>query len=150
MHPFRPTARQASGDRSHPPVPSTQVPALACAELRGILPLMASPNNIAQLPRIKPGRRGAVSQILKMQDVLAKDALDPETTPSARAQVARAWEVLEERKRILRMKPKPKDIDVTPKASLSKCPLSGNRLAQASFTKAPDAGRARGRRVATG
>ncbi|MGO8928292.1 MAG: hypothetical protein ACLQU3_15600 [Limisphaerales bacterium] len=51
-----------------------------------------------------------------MQDVLAKDALDPETTPSARAQVARAWEVLEERKRILRMKPKPKDIDVTPKA----------------------------------
>jgi len=64
---------------------------------------------------MKPGRRGAVSQILKMQDVLAKDALDPETTPSARAQVARAWEVLEERKRILRMKPKPKDIDVTPK-----------------------------------
>jgi hypothetical protein len=64
---------------------------------------------------MKPGRRGALSQILQMQGVLAKDALDPKTTPSARAQVARAWEVLEERKRILRMKPKPKDIDVTPK-----------------------------------
>ena len=49
-----------------------------------------------------------------MQDVLAKDALDPGITPSARAQVARAWCELEERKRILRMKPKPKDVDVAP------------------------------------
>lgn len=96
----------------HPPVRPTVVAALACFELQGILPLMASPNNIAQLPRMKPGRRGALSQIIEMQGVLAKDALDPDTTPSARAQVARAWEVLEERKRILRMKPKPKDVDV--------------------------------------
>lgn len=42
---------------------------------------------------------------------------NPETTPSALAQLARAWSELEERKRILRMKPKPKDIDVSPEAN---------------------------------
>jgi hypothetical protein len=41
------------------------------------------------------------------------DARRETTTPAARAQLARAWDVLEERKRILRMKPKPKDVDVT-------------------------------------
>jgi hypothetical protein len=51
---------------------------------------MASPNNIAELPRIKPGRRGALSQLIDMQRILAKDALDPKTKPSARAQVVRA------------------------------------------------------------
>jgi hypothetical protein len=48
-----------------------------------------------------------------MQRVLKADVLNPETAPSARAQVARAWDVLEERKRLIRMKPKPKDIDTT-------------------------------------
>ena len=48
--------------------------------------------------------------------MLLKDALDPKTTPAARAQVARAVEVLEERKRILRMRPAPKPIDVSPRA----------------------------------
>jgi hypothetical protein len=73
---------------------------------------MSSPNNIAQLPRMKPGRRGVVLQALDMQRVLVADAHNPKTTPSARAQVARTWEVLEERKQILRMKPKPKDVEV--------------------------------------
>jgi hypothetical protein len=68
---------------------------------------MSSPNNIAQLPRMKPGRRGALSQILELQRLLVVDAVNPETTASARAQVARAWEVLEERKRILRGRPLP-------------------------------------------
>lgn len=68
---------------------------------------MASPNNIAELPRMKPGRRGAVLQLLDMQRFLVADALNPDTTPAARAQVARAWEVLEERKRILRGRPLP-------------------------------------------
>jgi hypothetical protein len=77
---------------------------------------MASPNGIAQLLRMKPGRRGAITQVLDIQGMLYKDAMNPETSAGYRAQVARAWEVLEERKRILRMKPKPKDIDVDPAA----------------------------------
>jgi hypothetical protein len=48
--------------------------------------------------------------------MLLADALKPETPPRERAQVACAWERLEERKRILRMKPKPKDMDVDPVA----------------------------------
>jgi hypothetical protein len=71
---------------------------------------MASPNNIAELPRIKPGRRGALSQIIEMQRLLFSDARDPKTTPSARAQVVRAWDSLEERKRIIRGHFKPGDV----------------------------------------
>jgi hypothetical protein len=73
----------------------------------GKLPPMASPNNIAELPRIKPGRRGSLHQILAMQHALVGDALAEDTTASARAQVARAWCELEERKRILRGRPLP-------------------------------------------
>ena len=46
-----------------------------------------------------------------MQRMLLADALKPETPARERAQVARAWCELEERKRILKMKPKPKDVD---------------------------------------
>lgn len=72
---------------------------------------MASPNNIAQLPRIKPGRRGALAQIIELQRVLFEDARNPETTAASRAQVARAWDVLEERKRILRGRGLPKPVE---------------------------------------
>ena len=47
-----------------------------------------------------------------MQRVLFTDAVNPKVTATARAQVVRAWDVMEERKRILRMKPKPKDVEV--------------------------------------
>ena len=39
-----------------------------------------------------------------------------ELTPKDLAALTSAWEKLEERKRILRMKPMPKAVDVTPKA----------------------------------
>jgi hypothetical protein len=45
--------------------------------------------------------------------MLLNDALAPKTPPNMRAQVACAWEKLEERKRILKMKPKPRDLDTT-------------------------------------
>ena len=50
---------------------------------------------------------------LDLQKVLMADALNPETSAAVRAQVARAWDVLEERKRILKMRPKPRDLDTT-------------------------------------
>lgn len=68
---------------------------------------------IATLPRIKRSRRGTLRQIAELQDALYKDATDIGTSAASRAQVARAWDVLEERKRIFKMKPKPKDIDTT-------------------------------------
>ena len=59
-----------------------------------------------------------------MQQVLLTDALNTKTTAAARAQVARAWDVLEERKRVLRMKPKPKDVDVSPRKTPGRRPAS--------------------------
>jgi hypothetical protein len=49
----------------------------------------------------------------EIQDTLKMDIDAPKTAPAARAQLARAWDALEERKRVLRMKPAPKPIDTT-------------------------------------
>jgi hypothetical protein len=68
---------------------------------------MESLTALAKLPRLKPGRRGTLHQILEMQRVLVADALSPDTPPNVRAQVSRAWCELEERKRIIRGKPLP-------------------------------------------
>lgn len=74
-----------------------------------------------------------------MQRMLLADALKPETTAPARAQVARAWCELEERKRILRMKPKPKDADVS-KDKPKKRPWEREpSFIEPGFSETPDA-----------
>jgi len=40
-------------------------------------------------------------------------ALNPETPATAASQAARAWDVLEDRKRVFKMQPKPRDLDTT-------------------------------------
>lgn len=62
--------------------------------------------------RFKPankagGRKSAITDILKMQDVLKARCLDMKTGPKEQSSCALAWERLEERKRILRGKPLP-------------------------------------------
>jgi hypothetical protein len=76
---------------------------------------MASPNNIAKLPRIKPGRRGTMAQLLEMQCVVFEEARNKETKPHLRAGLVRAWKELEELKRKIRGKPDPKPVDVSVK-----------------------------------
>jgi len=49
----------------------------------------------------------AYRQAHEMQQVLYKLALDPSTPGPSKALCARAWDVLEERKRIIRGKPLP-------------------------------------------
>lgn len=46
-----------------------------------------------------------------------QDARDKDTTPSARAQLARAWQVLEEQKRDMRKIPKVKPVDAVARKS---------------------------------
>ena len=70
--------------------------------------------------RIRPGRRNALKQLLDIQRRLYETSQDRKVTASALAQVARAWSELEERKRILRMKPAPKPVDVSMQAGKSK------------------------------
>jgi hypothetical protein len=53
---------------------------------------------------------------LETERLLMADLRKPDTTPAARAQLARALDCILERKRILRMKPAPKPIDVSVKA----------------------------------
>lgn len=59
---------------------------------------------------------------VELQQLIMAAARSEETTASALAQLARAWSELEGRKRIIKMKPDPKPIDVSapirrPKAS---------------------------------
>jgi hypothetical protein len=54
-----------------------------------------------------PKRKQAYLDALELQRELRKAVLDPTSKASDKASCARAWEVLEERKRILRGKPLP-------------------------------------------
>ena len=102
-----------------------------CASFRYMHALPLLPPNAG--PKSRPNCSTAFSQAVAMQQVLLADALKPETPPRERAQVACAWERLEERKRILRMKPKPKDVEVA--APASKC---GRMLMHIAASEEPD------------
>jgi len=49
----------------------------------------------------------AYRQLFELQDILFKQTLDPNTEAKDKAACARAWETLENRKRILRGRPLP-------------------------------------------
>jgi hypothetical protein len=57
--------------------------------------------------QMRPGRHRALAQALRMQEVLYLTVLSDEASGQEKAQAARAWEALEERKRILRGRPLP-------------------------------------------
>ena len=48
---------------------------------------------------------------LKLQYTLFDECLKPETKPSDKAQLARAWDILEDRKRVILGKGLPKSVD---------------------------------------
>lgn len=81
----------------------------ACATARK--PPPPTPEQLAKANAAKGP--SALTQIVELQAKLRAACLDPNTSPAALAQCARAWEVLEERRRIIRMKPKPRDLDVS-------------------------------------
>ena len=68
--------------------------------------------NAPLVGRISGGRKFYL-QLLAMQDALYTDALRPGTDPADRASCARAWETLEERKRIMRGRPLPSSLKPT-------------------------------------
>jgi len=53
-----------------------------------------------------------MTQLLAVQDMLVKDCLNKDTTPTARSLCARGFEALERLKRDMRMQPKPKPVEV--------------------------------------
>jgi len=78
---------------------------------------MSSPAPIPA-PKGKPKRSNAYMQALAIQDRLLADILNPAVRAADRAQSARAWECIEDRKRILRGRPLPGQLrpDQQPKA----------------------------------
>ena len=68
--------------------------------------------------------RSPYHQAVELQAILMDAARNEETTQASLAQVARAWSELEERKRILKMKPKPKDVDVSGTRRRSNAPIA--------------------------
>lgn len=81
----------------------------------------------------KPKKSKAFADAVALQQMLMKDALNPETPARERAQVACAWEKLEERKRILRMKPKPKDVVASEFVAERKARRSAVRASKPAF-----------------
>lgn len=55
----------------------------------------------------KPRRAAAYSEAAEIQRRLLADIRDPATKPAVRAGLARAWDIMEDRKRVLRNKPLP-------------------------------------------
>lgn len=58
-------------------------------------------------------RLSPISQLVDIQWVIYCHAVNPKTKAGECASLARAWTDLEERKRIMRMKPAPKAVDVS-------------------------------------
>lgn len=90
-----------------------------------ITPLNASAFGVSaqQMAKASPLR-----QAIKVQHALLADAIDPDTTPAARAQVARAWVELEKEKRVMRghgvPKPVPAVNDPDRKAKAERTPTA--------------------------
>ena len=66
---------------------------------------LAAPVNGAT--RIRPGRRIALRQALQLQQRVFDEGIKPGVKPLELAQLARAWDCLEDRKRIIRGRPLP-------------------------------------------
>jgi|WetSurMetagenome_2_1015567.scaffolds.fasta_scaffold1269446_1 hypothetical protein len=69
--------------------------------------LTVRPKVVCSPVRIKPGKRVALRQVLQLQQRLFEESGKAGVKPSDLAQLARAWDILEERKRILKGRPLP-------------------------------------------
>ena len=69
--------------------------------------LLDQPSHANGATRIRPGRRCALRQALQIQERVFEESLKSGVKPSDLAHLARAWDCLEERKRILRGRPLP-------------------------------------------
>src|SRR6266496_1407208 len=67
-------------------------------------------------PPTRTHKHRAYLELIEIQALVLSDIRNPETPPAARAQLARAYDVCEERKRILRNRPLPGSLrpDVKP------------------------------------
>ena len=84
----------------------------------------ASPSRPAQVRNRGPRRLGLFRQCVEIQELLMRDIKDGNTTPAARAQLARAFDVLSDRRRVLKNIPAPKPMEVPRKVTTAKVKAS--------------------------
>lgn len=75
-------------------------------------------------PKTRPQRAKPVTQAIVLQQILYDAANAKAIAPTALAQVARAWCELEDTKRDIQMKPRPKPIDVAQMHAAKRKPAS--------------------------
>jgi hypothetical protein len=67
--------------------------------------------------------------------LLLNDCRDDKTKPAVRAVCARTWDILEERKRVLKRIPLPKSIDVTKEREAKRAARAARRPTEPSFVE---------------
>ena len=80
-------------------------------------------------------RKKSYDVALELQQLLLEDCRKQDTKPAVRAVCARTWEILEERKRVLRMRPLPKSIDVAKDREQRKAARAARRPAEPNWTE---------------
>jgi hypothetical protein len=80
-----------------------------------------------------PRRLPAFYEAKAIQAVILQRIMDPKVESKDLGHLARAWDVLEERKRIMRMQPKPRDMDVVrPNRTIQGVPAKESLLIEAT------------------
>lgn len=85
--------------------------------------------------KTRPRRKQSYHVALELQQLLLDDCRSKDTKPAVRAVCARTWEILEERKRVLRQVPMPKSIDVAKLKEERRAARAARRPATATFTE---------------
>ena len=85
----------------------------------------------------RPRRKQSYHVALELQTLLLEDCRNKDTKPAVRAVCARTWDILEERKRVLRKVPMPKAIDVSKDKEQRRAARAARRPAEPSMIEAP-------------
>ena len=75
---------------------------------------------------------------LELQTLLLNDCRAKTTKPAVRAVCARTWDILEERKRVLRRVPLPKSVDVERLKEQRRAARAAKRTVEPSFVEQPE------------
>jgi hypothetical protein len=84
-----------------------------------------------------PKRKHSYQVALELQQLLLDDCRAKDTKPAVRAVCARTWDILEERKRVLRKVPMPKAIDVSQAKEQRRLARAARRPAEPAMIEAP-------------
>lgn len=89
--------------------------------------------------KTRPKVSSSVQQAKEMQRIALNDCRNPKVKPHIRAALMRAWCDLEERVRVLKMKPLPKSVDVAKLKAEQRAARAARRPAEPNWIETPPA-----------